>query len=794
MIKNYLLITFRSLLKNKVFILINIFGMGTAIGCCIVAYFNYDFNSSFDGHHVNAPGIYRVDSYRKYQNELTQFGYVPLPLGEVVKQNVADVSEVVRFSPEDMDVRIGNDLFVTNAAYVDDVFFNVFTFRFKEGDPAGLKDKSKIYISETLATKYFGDAPALGKTITQVLPNQVTREYTIAGIYYRQPENSSFSVDAYVRYDNYYDALPALEQGRNWRHRNNLFVVVPDAARIPAIEAQLAPYVENNNKIREDFIIKSFKLESFVGMGWRDEANDVSGNFTREALPIAAVVGTAMMGIFILLIACFNLTNTTVAVSSQRLKEIGIRKVMGSQRIQLVMQFLGETLFVCLAALLIGMVLAEVLLLPQFNQMWEYMKLEVNYTSKPGFVIFLIATLLCTAVLAGGYPALYITRFQPVSILKGKLKFGGTNYFTRVLLFLQYGISLIAVVCSFAFIENARYQRDFDLGFNTTGVIYTSVADRGEYETYRNAIAGNPIIKSIAGSKNNILPYIYNDPIKYETQEIETDIIDAGENYISTAGLTLKEGRDFVKDSETDFKESVLVSEKFAASFGWDKPIGKQIIWHDTIRLYVVGVIKDTYTRGLWQELQPVMIRYVPEDQYQYLLVSYAVADGPEVNKFMEKKWKEVLPHRQYVGRYMDEEMAESASVNNNLVTMFVFLGAVAMLLSATGLFTLVSLNIIRRMKEIGVRKVLGASMANIARVINTEFLIILVLASGFGLWMGALLAEMLMHSIWAYYQPVTLATFVISTAVLFSISVCTIGYKIYTTATMNPVKTLRDE
>jgi len=794
MFKNYFLITFRSLLKNKVFILINIFGMGIAIACCIVAYFNYDFNASFDSHHTNAATIYRINSYREYQNKLTKFAYVPMPLGDVVRQNIGDVEAVMRFSPSDMNVRIGDDLFVTSAAFVDDNLFDLFTFRFKEGGPGGLKDKSKIYISEDLAIKYFGNTPALGKIITQVLPENVTKEFTIAGVFYRQPQNSSFNDQAFARYDNVFDEQPVYEQGRNWFYRNNVFVKLRDPSRISVVEAQLAPYAENNNKVREDFFIRSFKLEPFVGMAVRDEANDVMGNYTREGTPIAAVVGVGIMGIFILLISCFNLTNTTVAVSSQRLKEIGIRKVMGSQRVQLVAQFLGETLFVCLVALLLGIVIAETLLLPAFNELWEDMKLEADYTSKPNFLIFMIFTLLCTAILAGAYPALYITRFQPVSILKGKLKFGGTNYFTRVLLFLQYGISLIAVVSSLAFIENARYQRDFDLGFDRAGVIYTHVASGNEYEVYRNALAGDPMIRSIGGSKNNILPYVYNDPVKHEGREIETDIIDAGENYLATAGLTLKEGRDFVKNSETDLKESVIISEKFAESFGWDKPLGKEIVWLDSIRLYVVGVVKNTYTTGIWKEMKPVMIRYVPQDQYRFLLVSTAAADIVKVNTLMEKKWKETFPNRQYVGHYMDEEMAESAQINNNIVKMFVFLGIVAMMLSATGLFTLVSLNIIKRTKEIGVRKVLGASVGNIARVINTEFVIILLLASLFGMWAGASLSEMLMASIWRYYQPATVFTFVMSTTIMFSISIVTIGYKIYSTATTNPVKTLRDE
>jgi putative ABC transport system permease protein len=270
--------------------------------------------------------------------------------------------------------------------------------------------------------------------------------------------------------------------------------------------------------------------------------------------------------------------------------------------------------------------------------------------------------------------------------------------------------------------------------------------------------------------------------------------MDVGDNYLKTAGLDLVEGRDFQKDSETDFKESVIITEKLARTYGWDKPIGKEILWLDSVKLYVVGVVKDTYTQGLWRQTDPLMLRFTPQTKYTHILVSTEAKNVVNMNQFMEKKWKEVFPNRPYNGRYMDEEMAESANVNNNIVKMFVFLGIVAMMLSATGLFTLVSLNIIKRMKEIGVRKVLGASVGNIARVINTEFVIILLIASLLGSFLGAFLSDMLMDSIWDFYQSATVVTFIISVVILFSISAMTIGFKIYNTAKMSPVNTLRDE
>ncbi|HEX6891509.1 MAG TPA: ABC transporter permease [Chryseolinea sp.] len=793
MLKNYLLITVRSLLKNKLYIFINIIGMAIAIACCIVAYFNYDFNVTFDHNHLNRGTIYRVNSVREFQKELTSFGVVPIALGNAISQNIADVDEVVRYGPNAGNFRIGEELFNTEYNDVDANFFTVFTFDFVEGS-GDLSDKSKICISEELAIKYFGREKALGKPVTQMLDSGRTREFTVAGVFKQPPTNSSFASVAYMRYENAFLGNDPEYNENSWRYRNTTFVQIKNQSRLAAVESQLLPYTENNNKIREDFIIKKFELDPLEGMGVRDSYSERPGTWTREGSPIAAVVGIGMMGIFVLLIACFNLTNTAVAISSRRLKEIGIRKVMGSSRKHLIFQFIGETTLICTVALLLGIVIGEYVLVPAFNELWPEIKLIPHYFDRPNFLMFIVGTLLFTSLLAGSYPAFYISRFQPISILKGKLRFGGTNIFTRVLLWLQFGISLTAIVCSFAFTDNAKYQREFDLGFDKSGLVFTYVNGRSEYETYRNALAANPDIIAIAGSEHHLYSSSFNDPIKHEDKEIEVDILNVGDDYLKTVGLTLKEGRDFEKDSETDRKESVIITEGLAKKLGLKNAIGSKVTWMDTVQYYVVGVVQDIYNRGLWDQMEPVMLRYGGKDDVTHILVKASTSNLISVNQFMEQSWKELFPNRMYVGRYMDEEMIEANTVNNNIVVMFVFLGTIALMLSATGLFTMVSLNIIKKMKEIGVRKVLGASVGNISKVINKEFVIILILASVLGSFLGWWMSGMLMSSIWDYYRTVTAISLLTSSLILFTVCALSIGYKIYSTVRVNPANVLREE
>lgn len=792
MLRNHLLILFRNLNKNRLFVLINIAGLSIAIGCCVVGYFNFDFNNSFDEVHVNKESIYRVNSVREYQGKSTAYGLVPLPLGETIRQNVKDVEMLTRVSAGDMNIQIETEVFGTNSAYVDPDFFRMLTFEFVHGSAAAMTDKSKVVISDQLATRYYGNENPIGKVITHLLRSDLKKEYEIVGVYKKPKTNSSFDEDLFALYDNYWDVSAEFQNGTNWKMRNALFVYISNPDRVNTVEQQLKPYAENNNKVREDFLIQYFELDQLKGMAVRDEVEHRPSVITRHASPLSAVIGCAVMGVIMLLIACFNLTNSSIALSAQRLKEIGIRKVMGSMRKQLILQYIGETMVICFIALLFGIVLADSFLLPAFNKLWPYMKLEANYFEKPEFLMVMAGVLFFAGLVAGSYPAFYVSKFQPTAILKGKLQFGGNNVVTYFFLGGQLVLSLAGIVCSVAFIDNAKFQRDFNVGYNKDGVIYTYVENRSEYETFRNALAGNTDILSISGSPNHIYTNFYNDPVKHEGQEIEANLMDVGDDYFKTVGMTLLEGREFNKDSETDRKESIIITEELARKFGWSKPLGQEIIWMDTVKLYVVGVVKDIYS--FWEPLEPMIIRYANPERVNYAIISTRAGDVQDVNEFMEKKWKEIFPNRMYAPWFMNEGAIEASQVNKNVLIMFLFEGGVALLLSITGLFTLVSLNIIKRMKEIGVRKVLGASIAHISRIINTQFIIIVLISCVGGVYVGMSMSDMLMGSIWEHHQSPTLITALASCVLLILACILSVAFKTYNTAKMNPVDVLRSE
>jgi ABC-type antimicrobial peptide transport system permease subunit len=320
------------------------------------------------------------------------------------------------------------------------------------------------------------------------------------------------------------------------------------------------------------------------------------------------------------------------------------------------------------------------------------------------------------------------------------------------------------------------------------------VNDKNEFDTYRNALQENSKIIAIAGAKSGIFSNRLHEPVKYQSSQMEVDIIEVGDTYLKTLDLKLLRGRDFVKDSETDQKESIIITQKMADVFLWDNALGKEIIWKDSVRLTVVGVVKNVYTHGLWREMEPMMIRYVKPEQYSQIIVSTHAENVSEVNDDMTKAWATVFPNRLYNGYVLSSTLQQVTALNTSIMYGYAFLGLIAMMLSVTGLYSLMSLNIIKRMKEIGIRKIVGASVFNITRIVNTEFIIILTVAAILGSIASYNWCNIIMSSIWKYYQSVNAWTFVFAIVLLFTVSLLTIAHKLHSVATMNPIDTLRDE
>ena len=794
MLKNYLRLALRGLAKNKVFVIINVVGMSIAIGVCIVAYLANSYNLTFDNIHENRESIYRVSAVRNFENTTTKYGRVPLALGTTITSVFQGIDDASRYSRVTSNFKKNDDLFACDLAYVDPAFFRMFTFEFIAGNASAIEDITSIVISESMAIRLFASPErAINQNITQVHPHGL-KEVKVAGVFREPPANSSFyrtNGIGFTNFVNYEDDERVSEN--DWFSDATVYIRVEDPANLTFVRKQLETYVKEHNQVRENFRLEGFELDAFTSMAHGDRDENVYSE-TWGAPPLSAITGSFIMSILILLIACFNLANTSIAMSTRRLKEIGMRKMMGSRRLQIALQFMGETMFICLLAIVIGLALADVLIAGWNLMTGNMIHLEPNYFDTPGLLMFLFAVLVITGIVSGSYPAIYLSRFQPVAILKGKLRLGGTNLFTRTLLGLQFVISLITLVSAVGFLQNARYQQSYDLGFDVRGTIVTGVNGKVEFDTYSNALQGHRDIISIAGSRGGIFSDRLHEAVCNASRQAEVDIIEVGDQYLSTMGLELLHGRDFIRDSETDIRESVIITENMARFFGWQEPLGQELVWRDTVRLHVVGVVRDVYTQGLWREMEPMMIRYVAPKEYTQLIVRTSAESLSSVNAFMEGQWSKVFPMRLYNGYLMVKGLQETTRLNLSITSGYLFLGSMALLLSVTGLYAMVSLNMTRRMKEIGIRKIVGASIVGIARKVNQEFIIILAAASVVGCYAGYMWCNTLMSTIWKYYQGVGIVTFTIAIAVMLLASIGAIAFKVIGVASTNPVHTLRDE
>jgi ABC-type antimicrobial peptide transport system permease subunit len=791
MIRNYLLVTFRTLLKNRVFTFINILGLGIALSVCIVAFFNHMFNYEFDRTHVNFDKIYRVNSFRDMQVREQEFGVVPATLGLEIKKDIPGIEKAARLIRTYSPVKEGLNIFPAQISFVDPEFLDIFTFPIVNGDKKSIENQANVLLSSTMAAKLFGKEYPIGKTIIIVNDKNKEFTYTVGAVFSDLPQNSSFRIDILSHYDNF--KLMWEWSDSDWKNNTTaLFIQVPDKSMLPSIVQSLKNYIPVQNKARLDFKITRFLLVPLKNVGSDSRTTWSSGLF--PSLHPAALMAPPIMALFILLIACFNFANTSIATFSKRLKEIGLRKTFGGQRKQLVTQFMIETIIICFLALLVAIILAE-FLVPAYSSLWDYMKIELTFTKYFFFWIFLVLLLLLTGFLAGVYPALYVSSFSPVNVFKGASPFRGAGKLSSVLLALQFSISVMALVLGLVFSKNAIYQRTLDLGYDRHKLIVMPVAP--ELSTsFRNEIISNPKIISAEGTQNHIGFGSYRRPIKDSVKQLEVEVMDIGPEYATTMGLRLIEGRLFDKTRAAADRsnKSIVINQKMVEDFGWKQALGMTVTLYDTTRFTVIGVVKDFHVNGLWEKIHPTMLRLSSDEQYNILVVRAEPNDLPGVLDYLSSKWKSQATNFIFGGRLQEDTLREGKAINDSILKVNVFLAIVATLLSLIGMYNLVSLDIIRRTKEMGIRKIQGASVPLIMYLVSKKFLIVLIIASLIGCAGGYYLSNMLMDSIWDYFVEINAGVLILSALIMFAATAITIVFKIGKAAQRNPVDSLRYE
>ncbi|NVK84059.1 MAG: ABC transporter permease, partial [Cytophagia bacterium] len=661
------------------------------------------------------------------------------------------------------------------------------------GDAESYHELSTVLISNRAAFSLFGKEDAVGETIELVLSGKPNLFLTVGGIFEEPGLQSSMQFQLLADFENFYRNFE-VEKGDWKQFVDGLFIQSSDPNIAQTLPTQIQKYASIQAEVRKDLPASGFWIQPLEELAFVQR--DYNGtNLGNETLHPAHISAPNIMAILILLLACFNFTNTAIAMSNKRLKEIGVRKTVGGSRAQLAFQFLGENLVLCLLALGMGL-LFSLWLVPKYNGMWPNVDVKVALLDNPGMIVFLVATLLGTALLAGGYPAIFVSKYKPVSILRGTLRVGSSSILSKILLGFQMLISVMALVFGFTFLQNSNFQEELDLGYEKLGVLMVPLNDSQEAERFKAAVQSNPMIESLAITNEHVGWGAYQRTVKTEDNEAQVLVMDVGLNYLETMKFTLVDGRSFTPENqESDKRNGIVINEKMAARLGWKNPVGQRITMNDTLQYNVVGVLKDFYPFGVWDSIDPIMFKLNDDSQLRMLIAKVDPKQEATVKEYLEETWSQIVPNRPTnVVTHEISVLGEARDVNTNIVQMFLFLAVIAVVLSAIGLFTLVSINIQSRTKEIGIRKVLGASIARITTLINRPFLIIVGIASILGGGIGVYVSSALMSSIWTYHVTPGFISALVPIVVILLVALISISGKVINAAKRNPVESLRYE
>lgn len=791
MFTNYFRIIYRNLRRYKSYTLINIIGMAIGIASMVWGYQMYRYAFSFDNFQPHPDQVYRALTYKKDGEGLK--GVFPMAAVLPARQQFPAIKAATRYKGRAVTIRQDtSETFSEQVHFVDPDFVQLFHFPLAEGNNA-LTDPNTVLLTQKTAKKYFGSQDPIGKTLTFYAGETYARILTVRGVLQNPPMNSTLKFGILTPFDNLLNSNGRPIGPEDWStFADAAFFYIPDPSAVPAVVKGMMAWQPVQNKAREDWKVRGVRL---IGMRQAASLSNIIGdNYLYPRPDDAAAYAGFTLAFLIFLSCCLNFSNTTVSHAGVRLKEIGMRKVMGSTYRQLMIQLLAECSLIVLAAILLSM-LFNTWWLPAYNSMFPGVQVEANYLHDPTLLLFVFAIWLGSTLLAGFYPAFYISRFKPMSIFRGTVKFGGSNLFSRLMLGLQLSVAIITVTAAIAFTRNSAFQRDFDYGYNIESNMALILPDSTSYIAMKNKLATMQGITGLAGSRNHLVFDYKQSVAESEGFKKEVDFLEVGRDYLDVMGLKLTAGRGFDKGMDADYDNALLITEKTAALYGWSasSALGKQMRI-DSAQLTVTGVLKDFHAATLFEPTPPIAIRLGRESRFHYLLISARPKDLAAVHEKVRSAWKSLFPLKPFNAFYQNQVKEQAYEINASTATIFGWFGIVSILLTATGLFALISLTTMKKMKEIALRKVVGASPRHILVLINKSYVLILAVSAGLGSLAGLALTRMLINMIFKINSGVGLDSLLWAVIVLFLIAGITSGIKVREAVRANPVKLLRAE
>ncbi len=775
MFKNYLRIALRIIRRNAGYSFINITGLALGLSCCMIILLIVQNDLDYEGFHSNADRIFQVKSVSAHQ---------PNPLSPFLKENYPEVVNSARIYYRRVTLRYQDKIFEENlTAFVDPEFLEIFDFQLTSGNPAtALSQPYTVVLTEDAAVKYFGSEDPIGKMLTY--NNQYS--VTVAGVLKNIPDNSHLQFDFLVSFLT--RNAEGLSDFQTFWGNHHLFTYVQLEENVDYLS--FIPKIENIviEKVPQLAISEKLRLVPIRDIHLYE--NDA----------IRYVYIFSAIAVFILLVAIVNFVNLTTARVNTRIREIGVRKVIGGTRSMLAKQFLGESALMSIIAGSIAL-LITVFFMPVVNSI-----AGVNFTpslilENNDILLMLLLLILFTGLFAGIYPALYLSGFNPAMLVKGsggERALSGVRHRKKLVVF-QFTISIALIISTGIIYDQLEYIRTLDLGFEKEHLVYINLKApiNQNSDSFKNELLRNPDINSVSfasGLPSNVMnsgsgmdwdgrPQDYNPTWPFFSVDFD---------YIPTAGLELVDGRNFSKDLQTDLNGAFIVNEKAVETMGYESPIGKRFsIWG--MEGTIIGVVKDFHFRPIQREIEPLMLMIMPDFYYTAVIRIRPETNFRDTFTYIENVWNKFAQDYPFEIQFLDEFLQRYYESEKRMGTIFRYFTVFTLFISCLGLFGLVSCIAEQRTKEIGIRKTLGAGLSSIVGLVGKEF-VLLVIISNIIASPIAYFAMTKWLSNFAYHTDISLSIFFISLAAALVLTMATIGYQIYKTARANPIDSLRYE
>lgn len=805
MIRNYIKIAWRSLWKEKTFTFLNVFGLSVAFGTAILLTMYALFELSFNKFHENADNIYQV-YHTEYTTKGPEPGIVqPIPFAGALKDEVPGVEKITRSNSGGVLASIGENQVHLLSAFVDPEFFSIFTFPVVKGDKNPVSGKSEVALTEKAAKTLFGNEAVLGKSVNIFIDGQEV-PFMVTSLIKNIPAESNIDFDialnfesqakhAYGRnigswdnsnhevYMQLTEGISTIQFENSTRDFSNLHYVdaITNAKRDGAHPGKNGQYIQQRLLSIKD--LNFVKIENGIAMPNR--------------LYPYLILGIAFL---ILFIASINFINMNIAKSSRRLREIGMRKTLGAGKSQLFFQFWGESILVFIGAISLGLLLAKLLTEP-FQSLFNTRASFENVINFWNIFSFISAVVLITFI-AGGYPALLLSKLGTLKALKGKINLNGGNRVRNTLIVIQFSIAILLISGTLVLWNQLQYMQNKDLGFNKEQVISFPLNgkkdDSRTMELLRNELRSKPEIISISASNNilgigkdhstmtNVMSFEHNG------YEVKTNILMVDYDYPETVDLEIIKGRSFEESRPSD-SLSVIINEVMAKELNEKEILSSTINIDDSLQYSVIGVVKDYNFQSLDKEIEPLTIFLKPKWNLRYAYVKVAPQNLNDSFNEVKLAWNKIEPNSEFLGSFLDENINRTLEKERNMTTMITSGSVIAIILSCVGLFAISLLVVSQRRKEIGIRKVVGASIGKITIMLASDFLKLVVIAFLIATPIAWYFSKEWLQN-YPYRMNLSLWIFAGAGIIAFFIAILTISFKTIRAAMQNPVKSLRTE